>query len=65
MTRREQLDAYEEAVTREWSAPRAFAALRDVLDAHRVVRRGGLCRACTWPSPCATVRMITKALETP
>lgn len=49
--------------TREELAANAFAALRYVLAAHVVVGAGGNCRACTFYFPCATVRLITAALE--
>ncbi len=72
MTPRELLDAYaaQDPVDgdygkfrREEAAQELFSAVRDILDAHRVVRRGGRCRACTFHWPCATARIITKHLE--
>lgn len=71
---RELLDTYAAGEHRDYSgagqafrldrvAPKAFAALRDVLDAHRDVNGRGKCRACGFHYPCATVRLIAHALD--
>jgi hypothetical protein len=79
MNARELLDAYaDEACThlavapnsageeREEFAPKAFAALRAVLDLHSPDNgMSAFCNGCDFPFPCPTVRAITTALETP
>lgn len=42
-------------------APKAFAALRAVLDQHQ--RDDGACTDCSQIWPCATVKAVTAALE--
>jgi hypothetical protein len=79
---RELLDAYAEAIPpitalepRESAAPKAFAAVRVVLDLH-VKRDGGYCTGCSdtnvrlpvpvvrlIPWPCPTVLAVAKALD--
>lgn len=76
-TARDHLDAYAvedsthlsvrgDSYEREGFAPKAFAALRAVLDLHKVVTLdlSSFCPVCRQPtSPCDTVKAITAALE--